>query len=130
MAMRWAALSLLLLATLSCSEDPVPKLEAERQALIERTRPKAEFWNEVNRKGELLKARKASDAELAELQGKASALDPELEQLAAAVAQAHDMNSQSEAALARDRTELARLEAEAAKRDAELAGFATRRAEP
>ena len=130
MAMQRAALSLLMLATLACSEDPVAKLEAERQALIDRTRPKADFWNEVNRKGELLKARKASDAELTELQGKANALQPELQQLAAVVAQAHEVNSQSEATLARDRAELARLEAEVAKRDAELAGFAKRGGEP
>jgi len=130
MAPRRLVLALLALAALACSEDPVPKLEAERQALVERTRPKAEFWSEVERKGELFKSKKAADAELAQLQAQAGALEPELQQLTAAVAQAHDANVQTEATLARDRAELARLDGEVAQREAELAGFAKRRAEP
>jgi transcriptional regulator with GAF, ATPase, and Fis domain len=125
--MKPAPLLALALVSLACSEDPVPKLEAEKQQVLERTLPKTEFWGEVGRKGELLKEKKADDAELAALVAKAAAIQPEQQQLAASLAQARDVNARAAALLAQDRAEVARLEGEVAKRLGELAGFDQRR---
>ena len=130
MAARHLALALLLLLTpLACSEDPVPKLEAERQALLAGTRPKAEFWSEVERKGNLFKEKKVLDAELSQLQSKTAATQPELQQLAVSLSGAREVNANAERALASARAELARLDAEVAAREATLAGFDRRRSE-
>ncbi|MCX5738717.1 MAG: hypothetical protein NTZ61_09515, partial [Proteobacteria bacterium] len=52
MRVRGLAIATALVAgLLACGEDPVPKLQAERQALLDASRPKAEFWVEVERKG-------------------------------------------------------------------------------
>ena len=123
------ALALALLAPLACSEDPVPKLEAEKQALLAGTRPKPEFWSEVERKGNLFKEKKAADAELAQLESKTAAAQPELQQLAASLASAREVNANAEQALANARAELARIDAEVGAREATLAGFERRRSE-
>ena len=129
MLLRRLVPALLLLVPLACSEDPVPKLEAEKKALLEGTRPKLEFWSEVERKGNLFKEKKAFDAESAQIQAKAAALEPELQQLAASLASAREVNANAEQALAQDRAELARIDGEVARRESGLASFAARRSE-
>jgi hypothetical protein len=114
---------------LACGENPVPKLQAERKALLDGSRPKVEFWAEVERKGTFAKEKRGLDAEVAALQPKTIALQADADQLTAALAQARGMNAQTAAALAGNRAELARLEAEVAKREATLAGFDARRTE-
>jgi len=126
---RACLLTAVVLVLAACSEDPVPKLEADKKALLERTRPKAEFWTEVERKGDLFKQKKAVDAELAEVQQKTAATQPELQQLGAALAGAGEANARAEQVLAEQRAELARIEGEVAKREATLAGFDRRRSE-
>jgi uncharacterized protein YlxW (UPF0749 family) len=116
-------------ALLACGEDPLPKLQAERQALLDGSRPKAEFWSEVERKGALAKEKRAAEKELQEVQAKLTALDAERAQLDASLASARDGNSQTSAALAGNRSELARIEGEVGKREAALAGFERRRTE-
>jgi septal ring factor EnvC (AmiA/AmiB activator) len=126
---RHALVIALAFALAACSEDPVPKLEAEKKALLESTRPKAEFWSEVERKGELFKQKKAIDAELADVQQKTAAIQPELQQLGAALAGAGEANARAEQVLAESRAELARIEGEVAAREATLAAFDQRRSE-
>jgi chromosome segregation ATPase len=109
-----------------CGEDPVPKLQHEKQALLDATVPREEFWSEVERKGALLKEQRAADAERAETNTRADAVRAETEPVATALAQARQVNAQTEAALAQDREELARLEREVAARQATLDGFAAR----
>jgi len=130
MGARTLALTSSLLASLlACGENPVSKLQAERQALLDASRPKAEFWSEVERKGTFAKEKRALDLEVAALQPKTLALQAETDLLVAALAQARATSEQTEAALAGNRAELARLEAEVAKRSATLAGFDARRTE-
>jgi chromosome segregation ATPase len=124
-----AIASSLLALLLACGENPVAKLQAERNALLDASRPKAEFWSEVERKGTFAKEKRALDVEVAALQPKTVALQAETDLLVAALAQAREVNAQTEAALAGNRTELARLEAEVERRDATLAGFDARRSE-
>ena len=126
---RRALVITLALALAACSEDPVPKLEAEKKALLESTRPKAEFWSEVERKGELFKQKKVIDAELAQDQQKTAALQPELQQLGVALAGAGEANARAEQVLGEQRAELARIEGEVSKREATLAAFDQRRSE-
>jgi septal ring factor EnvC (AmiA/AmiB activator) len=116
-------------ALLACGEDPVPKLEAERQGLLDGWRPKAEFWSAVERKGTLLKEKRAAEKELEEIPAKLAALEAERAQQDASLASARDANVQTSAALAGNRSELARIEGEVAKREAALAGFERRRIE-
>lgn len=128
--MRVAVAVLLALVAIACGEDPMPKLEAELASLLEQTRPKAEFWVEVERNGALLEQRRGIEQELAEVNAKMAPLASERDQLASALAQARAMNQQIEVALAANRAELARLEAEVAVREATLAGFESRRRAP
>jgi chromosome segregation ATPase len=116
-------------ALLACGEDPLPKLEAERQALLDGSRPKAEFWSEVERKGTFAKEMRVAGKELEEVQAKLAALGAERAQQDASLAAARDANAQTSAALAGNRSELARVEDEVAKREATLAGFERRRTE-
>lgn len=116
-------------ALLACGEDPIPKLEAERQALLDGSLPKAEFWSAVERKGTFTKEKRAADKEREAVQAKLVALDAERAQQDASLAAARDANAQTAAALAGNRAELARIDGEVAKREAELAGFERRRAE-
>ena len=113
----------LALAALACGEDPVPKLEAERDALVASTQPKAAFWSEVERKGGYAKERREIEKERADVTAQVAALAPEQEQLAAALAQAQAATAQAQAGLAQNRAELARVEGEVAKREETLARF-------
>lgn len=124
-----AAAALVAALLLACGEDPVPKLEAERQALLDGSQPKAEFWSQVERKGALAKEQRAAEEELAQIQARLAALEAERAQQDASLAAARDGNAQLTAALAGNRSELARIEAEVAKREATLAGFDQRRVE-
>ena len=103
--MRAAAFVLVCLALAGCGEDPVPKLEAELAGLVARTRPKAEFWTEVERKGTLTKEQRELEKQLSATLAAIAALAPEREQLAAAIAQARKTHALSTDALARNRAE-------------------------
>ena len=129
MQARRAAAALVTAALLACGEDPVPKLEAERQTLLDESQPKAEFWSAVERKGALAKEQRVAEKELAEILAKLTALEAERAQLDASLAAARAETAQTAAALAGNRSELARIEGEVAKREAALAGFAQRRVE-
>jgi hypothetical protein len=120
---------LLAVGTLACGEDPVPKLEAERTALLEKTRPKAEFWSEVERKGTLAKEKAGVEKEIAGIATQLTAVKAEQDGLATALAGARDANAQTAAAVAANRAELERIEREVTKRSATLAQYAARRAE-
>jgi chromosome segregation ATPase len=129
MRARRVATALGAAALLACGEDPVPKLEAERQALLDDSEPKAEFWSQVERKGALAKEQRAAERDLAEIQAKLAALDAERAQQDASLEAARDGNAQITNALNGNRGELARIEGEVAKREAALAGFDQRRVE-
>ena len=124
-----ALAALLALATLACGEDPVPRLEADRAALLERTRPKAEFWSEVERKGALAKEKASVEKEITSLATQHAAVQAEQDGLAAALAGARDANAQTAVAVAANRAELDRLEREVTKRAATLEQYAARRTE-
>jgi chromosome segregation ATPase len=129
--MRAAVAFAALLATgaLACGEDPVPKLEAARAALLDHTRPKAEFWTEVERKGALAKEKAGVEKEIAGVQTQLAAVKAEHAALAAALAGARDANAQTAAAVATNRGELERIEREVTKRAAALERYEARRAE-
>lgn len=126
---RRVVVALVAATLLACGEDPLPKLEAERQTLLDESRPKAEFWSAVERKGTLAKEQRAAEKELVEIQAKLTALEAERAQLDASLAAARAGTAQTAAALAGNRSELARIEGEVAKREAALAGFDQRRVE-
>ncbi len=127
--MRTAAAfaALLAIGALACGEDPVPKLEAERAALLERTRPKAEFWAEVERKGSLAKEKAGVEKEIAGVQAQVAAAKAEHDALATGLAGARDANAQTAAAVAANRAELERIEREVTKRAATLEHYEARR---
>lgn len=128
--MRAAAFALACLTLAGCGEDPVPKLEAELAALLERTAPKAEFWAEVERKGTLATEQRAVEKELAAERARADALDPEIAQIEASLAGARESVRGAENAVATARSEASRLASEVEKRERRLAIFAARRRAP
>ncbi len=108
------------------SEDELRAVEAKREALLASTRPKSEFWPEVERKGAAIKAEQRASAELAQQKTQNEALGREI---AAAEQSARDAQSQraaAEAGLAAAKTDREHARAEGAKRDETLAGFASR----
>jgi hypothetical protein len=108
-------------------DDPVPALEAEKQALLASSVPKAEFWAEVERKGKAVKQEKAAEAELTALAARELELDPRIAQTSAALADARRVNGEADEVLRKARAESERLTAECAKREAKLRDFAARR---
>lgn len=127
--MRAPALAVLLVAALgaACADDELPKLEAE-QARLAVLPAKSEFWAAVQRKGELLKEKRALEAELAKLRGELEALAAQGPPLEAALAEAERTRSEIQAALGQAQAETRRLQDELeAGRDA-LVGFRARRA--
>jgi len=108
------------------SQDELRAAEAARDALLASTKPKSEFWPEVERKGAAVKAEQAATAELAKVKAQNEALASEV---SAAEQRASDARSQRAAAdttLAQVKDALERARAETARREATLEGFASR----
>jgi septal ring factor EnvC (AmiA/AmiB activator) len=122
-----AALATLAAALLACREDPLPGLQAERAAFLESTVPKQGFWDDVERKGAVLKETRAAEAELAHLTPRAEAVARRLEELRAAIAELDEAGRRSEEVLARSRAERERLQAELRELAGTLVGYETRR---
>jgi len=122
-----ALAAILLLGARCGGDDRVPALEAEKQALLASSVPKAEFWAEVERKGKAVKQEKAAAAELTTLAARELELDPRIAQTSAALADARRVNGDAEEVLRKARAESERLEGERAKREAKLRDFAERR---
>jgi chromosome segregation ATPase len=126
---RGAALLLLLWETgfgPCTSQDELRAAEAKRDALLASTRPKSDFWPEVERKGTAVKAEQGASAELAKQKAQNEALAQEVTAAERSAADAQSQRAAAESALAAAKTELERARAEGAKRDETLAGFATR----
>jgi len=109
------------------SQDELRAAEATRDALLASTKPKSEFWPEVERKGAAVKAEKVASAELAKVKAQNQALELEV---ATAEQRANDARSQrtaADSAFAEAKAALESARAESARRDATLEGFASRR---
>lgn len=125
--MRGIAIApLLLLATLGCSEDPVPGLEEERRQILAETVEKQSFWSEVERKGELLKEVRQLRTEAIEATRKIAEGTPELMALEDALASSREINERAAALLFEARRELGRLEQERTSRETAMASFRER----
>ena len=90
------AFALTLASSLSCKpEDPAP-LEAERAKLLESTVPKDDYWREVERKGTALKTQKAAAQRSARAAADRAQIEPAIEQMRKALADAKQVNAQVE----------------------------------
>lgn len=126
--MRRAALLLGCALLAGCSsEQEVAELTAQRQALLETTAPKGDYWPLVARKGEVLKEKRSVDAKAAPLEERIARVEAEVAQLAPALEQAQRANAETQSILERARSEAERAEREASALDAELAAIATAR---
>lgn len=106
--------------------DELKAAQAKRDAVLASTRPKSEFWPEVERKGTAVKAEQRARADLAKQKAENAALAQEL---AAAEQRASDARSQrgvAESSLVAAKAELERAHAEGVRREETLAGFASR----
>ncbi|HBZ70539.1 MAG TPA: hypothetical protein DEP35_12745 [Deltaproteobacteria bacterium] len=108
------------------SEKELRAAEAKRDALLASTRPKSDFWPEVERKGTAVKAEKAATAELAKETAQNQALAQEIAGLEQRAGDARSQHAAADTALAGAKAELERARAERARRDETLAGFASR----
>ena len=122
-------LALLGAAPMRCGDDPTPRLEAERRDLLARTVPRAEFWDAVGKKGELVKQQKALEARLGPIDEKRAAVEAEIAAAASDLAAARVAREEAQSALAAARAELARARGEQDAREAKIRGFAERHAE-
>jgi chromosome segregation ATPase len=105
-------------------------LRAAQQRLDERiaaTVPKAELWNEIERRGRALEETRAVEAEAARVAARIEALRAEVAAQEAGLAQLDERAERHDAALARARDDLAAARAEIERRRAILDAFATRR---
>jgi len=124
-----AALSLLLAGSgfgQCTNDDELKAAQAKRDALLASTRPKSEFWPEVERKGAAVKAEKQASADVANQKAQNDALAQEITATEQRVNEARSQRAAAEAALAAARAELERARAERVRRDEILAGFAAR----
>lgn len=111
-----------------CShQDELRAAEAKRDALLSSTRPKSEFWPEVERKGAAVKAEQRAAAELATQKTQNEAMAKEIAAAEQSASDARSQRAAAETALASAKGELERARGEVAKRDETLAGFASRR---
>lgn len=108
------------------NQDELHAVEAKRDALLASTRPKSEFWPEVERKGRAVKAEQAAAQELAKQKAQNEALAQEVAAAERSAADRQGQRAAAESALAAAKTELEAARAEGAKRDETLAGFASR----
>jgi chromosome segregation ATPase len=131
---RVATLPLLMLGLLGaagpirCGDDPTPRLEAEKRELLASTVPKAQFWDAVGKKGELLKQEKEVEAQGAPLDEKKAALEAEIAAAESEVASARSARASAQTALDEARAELARAKGEQETREARLRTFSERHA--
>jgi hypothetical protein len=128
LALALLALGLLGVGPIRCGDDPMPRLEAEKRALLAATVPKAQFWDAVGKKGELLKQEKEVEAEAAPFDEKRAALEAEAAAAQADVVAARAERERAQAALDGARAALERARAEQAAREARLRSFAERHA--
>jgi len=101
--------------------------EGKRDALLANTRPKSEFWQEVERKGAAAKAQQQATAEVAKQKAANEALAQEIAAGEQRLNDARSQRSAAEAGLSSAKAELERAQAERMRRDETLAGFASRR---
>jgi hypothetical protein len=109
------------------SQEELRAAEAKRDALLASTRPKSEFWPEVERKGAAVKAEQAATSELAKQKTQNEALAAEVAAAEQRVSDARTQHAAADTALAQAKAELERGRAERTRREETLAGFASRR---
>ena len=109
---------------------PCRSSKRSAQALLDGSRPKAEFWSEVERKGTLAKEKRAAEKELDGDPGEARARSTRSARSWTRRSRGARRATRRPPPRSRgNRSELARIEDEVAKREAALAGFERRRAE-
>ena len=108
------------------NEKEVHEAEARRAALLASTRPKSEFWAQVERKGATAKEEKASTVEIAKEKAQRDALTTEIAAEEAHLADTKTRRAAAEATLAEGREKLEKARAERAQREGTLAGFTAR----
>jgi hypothetical protein len=106
--------------------DELKAAQAKRDALLASTRPKSEFWPEVERKGAAVKAEKQASADVAKQKAQTDALAQEIPAAEQRLNEARSQRAAAEAALAAAKAELERARAERVRRDETLARFAAR----
>jgi len=116
------------LAVSSACDDGknVALLEAKKAEILEHTRPKQEFWDQVERKGHALKQEKSASEEIAALQAKADATRTALDSMRKQVEDAQAMNAKASDVLSSQVTQRDAAENEVAKNEATLASFGER----
>jgi len=123
----WLLLVLPVLGFGPCSgEEEVRAAEAQRAAVLARTRPKSEFWAQVERKGAAAKAEKAAAEEIAKEKAEREALTTEVTAAGARLADGKTQRAVAEAAQSDATERLEKARAERARREETLAGFAAR----
>jgi len=101
-------------------------LEAKKSEILEHTRPKQEFWDQVERKGRVLKQERSASEEIAALQSKADATRAALDSLGKQVEDARATNDKASEVLSNQVAQRDAAEAEVAKNEATLASFGER----
>ena len=107
-------------------EEALRAAEAKRDALLASTRPKSDFWPEVERKGAAMKAEKAAAGELAKQKAQNEALTQEVASLEQRASDARSQRAAADAALGEAKTLRERARAVRARREETLSGFASR----
>lgn len=108
------------------TQATVRKLEAKKAELLASTRPKAEFWDQVGRKGDALKKEQAAAAELAGVRQQIAGAEAALQQVRQRVASARATNAEAADVLSRQQGQQGQLDQALTKQKATLAGFETR----
>ena len=104
----------------------VQLLEAKKSEILEHTRPKQEFWDQVGRKGQALKKERAAGEELAALAAKSAQARASLDPLRKQLEDARATNAKTSDALADQQAQLRKAEGEVAESEAVLASFQER----
>ena len=111
----------------ACDDDKnVAVLEAKKAEILEHTRPKQEFWDQVERKGRALKQDRSTSEEISSLQAKADATRPALDSLRKQLEDAQAMNAKASDVLSSQVAQRDAAENEVAKNEATLASFGER----
>jgi hypothetical protein len=106
--------------------DEVRAAEAKRDALLAHTRPKGDFWPEVERKGAAVKGEQQASAEVTKQKAANEGLTQEIAAAEQRLQDARGQRAAAESGLVGAKAELERARAERARRDETLAGFAAR----
>ncbi|HXK21506.1 MAG TPA: hypothetical protein VMS55_02395 [Myxococcota bacterium] len=116
------------LAVSSACDDGknVELLEAKKSEILEHTRPKQEFWDQVERKGRALKQERSASDEIASLQSKSSETRTALDSLRKQLEDARATNARASDVLSNQVAQRDAAEAEVAKNEATLASFLER----